>query len=231
MNSHHLRRFVAVILFGLSLVVLAASVWPLSRQQFVIDLPELVLPLPDGQSEQAGRQQPAILELRQIVLEAPAQLRVQDSDWFVLSLRVAPQLEERVNGVTGEQAQTKLPDLYATHNVVAVASLEMVGLGAWREPLREPLRPGRPVTFRWALRADETGESRGVVWLSLEFVPQAGGEVQKMVLLSRPITLEAITVVGLPGWLGRILGGAGLAVSALLALSLVVPTLSARKKR
>jgi hypothetical protein len=82
--------------------------------------------------------------------------------------------------------------------------------------MREPLIPGRSLRFRWPLRASTAGKSRGVVWLFIEFVPRAGGEVQKEILLSRPVVLEVKTILGMPARVGRWVGGMGLAGSALL---------------
>jgi hypothetical protein len=92
----------------------------------------------------------------------------------------------------------------------------MAGMEAYRENLREPLLPGKPATFRWSIRANEPGIYRGVVWLRLELVPRAGGTVSEQLLLSRPIEIQAVTILGLSGSMARLLGGIGLIASTFL---------------
>ena len=89
---------------------------------------------------------------------------------------------------------------------------------AWSQNLREPLSPGGDVAFHWTLRAVQPGTSRGVLWLYLEVVPKAGGEVQKVILLSRPVRIEAVTILGLPARMARWVGGVGLAGGLLYVL-------------
>jgi hypothetical protein len=166
---------------------------------------------------------PVIPEQRQILIDWPASIREKDDDWVVLSLEIDPSGQVTSSAGEGHQLPNGAPAIYETHNVVAVARLEMAGLNAWHEPVREPMRPGRPVRFRWAIRAEDAGVYRGVLWLALEFVPLTGGQVQSMIILSRPLAIEAITILGMPGWVGRVIGGVGLALSSLWGFSLVQP--------
>lgn len=163
---------------------------------------------------------PALVEARQIVLEWPEIIRERDSDIVLLSLVVDAEgkvtvTPERPGNVT-EGTPVEIPNLYETHNVVAAARLDIAGLDSWREEIREPMLPGRPVYFRWSIRAEESAVYRGVVWLHLEFVPKDGGAVERVTLLARPIEIECVSVMGLPGWAARGLGGLGLVVSTLL---------------
>ena len=174
---------------------------------------------------QEAPERPALIEKRQIVLEWPERIREKDGDVIVLSLvmdpegRVTVTPEDPKNQVEGTPVE--IPDVYETHNVMAVARLDMAGMDAWREEMREPLRPGKDVTFRWSIRADESGVYRGVVWLYLDFIPKGGGEVEQAILLSRPIEVEAVTVLGLPGWAARSVSGVGLLASTALGYPFV----------
>lgn len=165
---------------------------------------------------------PGLVEARQIVLEWPRKIREKDSDIVVLSLIADPEgkltITPETPGSTVEGTPVEIPNVYDTHNVVAVARLDIAGLDSWRDEIREPLRPGQPVTFRWSVRAEESGMFRGVVWLHLEFVPKEGGEVEKVTLLARPIDIEAVTVMGMSGSTARLLAGLGLVASTLLGL-------------
>lgn len=163
---------------------------------------------------------PALVEARQIVLEWPEIIREKDSDFILLSLVMDADGKVTVTpehpGSVTEGTPVEIPNLYATHNVVAAARLDIAGLDSWREEIREPMLPGRPVVFRWSIRAEESAVYRGVVWLHLEFVPKEGGTVERVTLLARPIEIECVSVMGLPGWAARGLGGFGVVVSTLL---------------
>jgi hypothetical protein len=167
---------------------------------------------------------PVIPERRLIKLEWPERVRAKDSDVIVLSLLIDDEgsvLSTQIPGHSVDELPVEIPNLYDSHNVVAVARLDLAGIDSWRDELREPVRPGRPVTFTWSVRAEEAGQYRGVVWLWMEFVPKDGGPVDSMTLLSRLIEIDAVTVLGLPGWLGRLVGGTGLLVSTVLGYPFV----------
>lgn len=167
--------------------------------------------------EAGATPQPQLLERRLLVLEWPQTMREKDSDLIMLSITMD---EEAIATPTlpipdpnDEGTPVEIPDLYETHNIYAVARLDIVGLEADRNDMREPMRPGRPVTFYWSVRASEAGRYRGVVWLHVELVPKDGGAVEEILLLARPIEINAVTVLGMPGDLARILGMLGVFAS------------------
>jgi hypothetical protein len=169
---------------------------------------------------------PALLERRWLVLEWPRTIREKDSDLVVLTIAV-----DEGGGLTatvlqpgqgdGQSTPVDIPNIYETHSLLAVARLDMAGMEVYRDSIREPLLPGRPATFRWSVRANDSGTYRGVVWLHLEMIPRGGGAVNEMLLLSRPIEIRAVTVLGLPGDLARVLGGFALAASTILGFPFV----------
>jgi hypothetical protein len=160
---------------------------------------------------------PALLEKRLIELEWPHRIREKDSDLIVLSILMDDQGELTVSGGT----PIDIPNIYETHNIVAVARLDMAGLEAYRDELREPLRPGRAVAFRWSVRANDAGRYRGVVWLHLELIPRAGGPVERILLMARTIEIEAVTVFGMSGSAARVLGIAGVLLSTVLGFPFI----------
>lgn len=175
---------------------------------------------------QAGETpQPQLLERRLLVLEWPQTLREKDSDLIMLSITMdeaaLATATLTIPEPSDEGTPVEFPDLYETHNVFAVARLDMVGLEADRNDMREQLRPGRPVTFYWSIRASEAGRYRGVVWLHVEMVPKNGGNVEEILLLARPIEINAVTVLGMPGDLARILGMLGVFVSTVIGYPLI----------
>lgn len=176
--------------------------------------------IPELQAGETPQPQPQLLERRLLVLEWPQTMREKDSDLIMLSINMdetalaTPTLPIPEPGDEGTPVQ--IPDLYETHNVFAVARLDMVGMEADRNDIREPLRPGQPVTFYWSVRASEAGRYRGVVWLHVELVPKDGGNTEEILLLARPIEINAVTVLGMPGDLARILGMIGVFVSTVI---------------
>ena len=186
-------------------------------------IPTVILPHPTA----APSPQPVLSEKRQIVLEWPPKIRAKDSTYIVLSLVMNDQGQLTATAETPggqvNQQPVEIANLYDTYNVVAVARLDLPGMDSWRDEIRQPMRPGIPVVFRWSVRADEEGSYRGVVWLHLEFVPKTGGETERVVLLSRPIQIESVSYLGLPGWAARGLSGMGLLVSTLLGYPFVQP--------
>ena len=84
-------------------------------------------------------------------------------------------------------------------------------------------RPDRAAAFRWKIRAEKPGAYRGVVRLYLEIPSNEGGEVEQEILLARPIQIEAVSVIGLPGAAARGLGAVGLLASAALGYSWALP--------
>lgn len=164
--------------------------------------------------------QPALLERRYLILEWPLTLREKDSDLIVLTIALdengtlTPTVE--MQGQSSDGTPIDIPNIYDTHTLLAVARLDLAGMEAYRENIREPLLPGKPAVFRWSIRANEAGTYRGVVWLHLEMAPKAGGAVNEMLLMASPIEIQTITLLGLPGNLARILAGVGLVASTLL---------------
>ncbi len=163
---------------------------------------------------------PVLNEKRQIVLDWPLQLREGDSDLITLSLlldengqlTVTP--ETQGHSITSQAVQ--IPNIYDNYHVVAAARLDLAGLDVRQDEMREAMRPGLPVTFRWSIHAVDSGTYRGVVWLYLEFVPKISGDTERLTLLSKPIEVQSVTFLGLPGWGARMVSGAGLLVSTVL---------------
>jgi hypothetical protein len=202
----------------------------------VEQLPTPSLPaLPLEEPPPDSTPQPALLEHRYLQLEWPQRIRENDSDLIVLSIKMddqgnlTPVVE--ASGLSTQGTPVDIPNIYDTHNIVAVARLDMAGLQAYRDEVREPLRPGREVAFRWSIRAEEAGLYRGVVWLHLELVPLAGGPTERLLLMARTIDIETVTVFGMPGDIARILGFAGVLLSTTLGFPFIQRQLENWMKR
>lgn len=221
MNSRRLRLWLAIAFFLLAAGVLIWSFLPAPRVQHSLPVPPITLPSSNVPTPAPNpTPQPALLERRKLILEWPAAIREKDSQLIVLTIAmdengtITPTV--RLPGAGDGGTPVEIPNIYDTHTLLAVARLDLAGMEAYRENIREPLLPGKPVTFRWSVRANEPGVYRGVVWLHLEMVPKTGGTVEDMLLLASPIEIQVVTVLGLPGNVARIFGGIGLVASTLL---------------
>jgi hypothetical protein len=204
----------------ISLMVLLAG----CRELFVEQLPT-----PTGFEPAPGfptsTPEPTLLERRLVVLEWPRRIRERDSDIILLDIimdeagRITPTAEIDGNPVVGTQVE--IPNLYNTHLIFARARLDIAGLEYYREVLVEPVQPGRPVAFRWSVRANEAGLFRGVVWLHLELIPREGGPSEQILLMARTVDIEAYTILGMPGDLARGIGALGVLIGTVLGYPFV----------
>lgn len=167
--------------------------------------------------------QPPPFEARWLVLEWPSKIRLGDTDVVRMSLVMdeGGKLSATAE-VAGHQIKTEpaeIPNLYATHNVLAEARLDIAGLEVVPPDLiSEPMRPGIPVTFYWSVRPDQIGLYRGSVWLHLRYIPLDGGEESRRLISNQLIEIEGVNLLGLGGVTARVLGGVGVVLGSFLAL-------------
>jgi hypothetical protein len=170
---------------------------------------------------------PEIPEERQLVLEWPEKIRVGDSDVIRVTLEVnedntiTPTAIIAGHETRGEPVQ--IPNLYATHNVFAEASLDVTGLEiSPASEIVEPMRPGRPVSFYWSVRPDKVGSLRGLVWVHLHFIPISEGLESRIPLTAQVLDIEAVNFLGLGGNGARLFGVLGSLVGSVLGLDNVI---------
>lgn len=165
---------------------------------------------------------PAINERRRLTLEYPVTMRLGDATRVRLRLEMddlgnlTPTALVQGNLVTGEVVE--IPDLYATHNVVAEARLDMAGMQAQpSQTISEPLSPGKAVTFYWSVRPSDPGLFQGSVWLHLRFTPKAGGQAERIPVSVQFIDMRVDSLFGvLTGSGARGLGALGSALGTIL---------------
>jgi hypothetical protein len=125
----------------------------------------------------------------------------------------------QANQVAGDLVH--IQNLYATHNIVAEAELDLAGVDLQPSgPVSEPLLPGESVTFRWSVHPTATGSFRGTAWLFLVFTDKATGAQSRRAISAQPLQIEATTLFGLGGTAARIAGGLGAGGGAVLGLPL-----------
>jgi hypothetical protein len=160
-------------------------------------------------------------------MEWPPAIRAGESDNISLSLV----MDEGGNltataQVEGNEVRTEpvlIPNVYATHNVVAEASLEMAGVTVDPpDEILEPLLPGEPVIFIWSVKPDSVGTFRGTIWVHLRFVPKDGSAESRRVLTAQRIEIRSVNLLGLGGTPARWLGALGSVVGSFLGLDNVL---------
>ena len=177
----------------------------------------------------------AIPEARQLILEWPAKIRTGDSDLVRLTLEMdedgtlTATAEYKGHETTGEPVS--IPNLYATHNVIAEAWLDLAGVQlAPQNTISQELRPGREVTFYWSLRPEDVGTYRGTAWMTLRFEPREGGSSQRLTMPPQPLEIRVVTLLGMSGRTARILGGIGTVLGAVFSADDIIAWLRKRFK-
>jgi hypothetical protein len=161
-------------------------------------------------------------ENRLIEIEWPAQMRVGDSDIIRLSLvmdeqgQITPTAIIEGHEVMGEPV--KIPNLYETHNLVAEARLDLLGIESLPQgTVSEPLSPGKTVNFYWNIQSHTAGVFRGTLWLHVNIVPRNDdGQIEKVALLAKPIEIESTTILGMSSQIARIFSLSGSLLSTII---------------
>jgi len=161
-------------------------------------------------------------ENRLIEIEWPAQMRVGDSDVIRLSLvmdeqgLITPTAVIEGHEVMGEAV--KIPNLYETHNLVAEARLDLLGIESLpKGTISEPLSPGKTVNFYWNIQSHAAGVFRGTLWLHVNIVPRGDdGQIERVALLAKPIEIESTTILGMSSQFARIFSLSGSLLSTII---------------
>ena len=180
-----------------------------------------------AEAPQQPQLQPAIPESRRLTLEFPPVMRTGDSARIRLQLEVddrgniVPTAIVEGNVVVGEVVE--IPNLYETHNVVAEARLDMAGMEVQPSGMiSETLSQGKPVTFFWSVRPEESGRYEGTAWLHLRAVPKSGGEETRIPISVQFLEIEANSFLGfLNGGAARGIGALGSLIGSVLGFPFV----------
>ena len=164
---------------------------------------------------------PALPERRRLTIEFPPRMRVGDSDLVRLTLEVdelgniTPTAQIGGNVVTGKVVE--IPNLYASHNVIAEARFDIAGLEMRPVDLvSEALLPGNPVTFYWSIHPSEAGIYRGTIWLYLRFVDKQNGAESRKTVSAQLVDIEAVNFLGLSANFARTTGVVGSVVGTII---------------
>jgi hypothetical protein len=164
---------------------------------------------------------PAIPESRRVTLEYPPHIREGDSDVVRLTLEVdnlgnvTPTAETQGNTIKGHTVQ--VPNLYATHTVIAEARLDLAGVDVTPgDVVSESLLPGQSARFYWSVHPTASGTYRGTAWLFLRFVNKTTKEESRIPLSAQNVQISTTNVMGMSGGLARTVGGVGSVLGAVL---------------
>jgi len=219
--DHRTRVWLAAGIFMVSLALLVSAAIPLGSTRQSVSVPPKIDLLPPVANESVL----VFNEKRLLILDWPEKMREEDSSIIELKIAIDQpgNLTASLNapGLAEDEIPVDVPGIYAMYHIVAVARLDLAGVEAYREEMRQPLLPGKGVSFRWSIRASEAGAYRGVVWLHLELIPKGGGEIGQVLLLARQIEIQVVTVLGLPGGLARVMSLGGFTLSAVLGYPFV----------
>lgn len=172
---------------------------------------------------------PVAVEERIAEVEWPAAMRVGDNDLIRLSLFPAPEggyvAEPEIEG--HEVAPTRIPMAVERpgYTGYVVASLSAAGLQVEPAgPLKQPLAPGQPNTWRWTVAADQAGLYRVITGLTVIWEPEPGTELPgplEEAVWSYTVTVRSRTVFGLSGQLADLLGVGGSVLGVVTSLPFV----------
>jgi hypothetical protein len=203
----------AVFLGLAAIIVLSASYAQAPRQQ------QQTLLVPDTIQIKETIENPNIRD-GILKLDWPVSLRIGEKSVLTLAVNAKHEQEQDPESSIDSQEFENPGEVQAEENqsanIVSVARLEIEGMDAFPGEKRSPIVPGQQQTFQWEIRPDKAGAYRGKVWLHLEFVPKQGGEVQRVLVLARPIEINVIPVKGMSLTAARWVGAACLVGSIIL---------------
>ncbi len=154
-------------------------------------------------------------ESRVIELQYPARIYLGDTPSITLTLVVSPDgtyLTPTAKAAGGQVVSDpiKIENLYDTHNVTAIATLESAGfkidhIGAWEQPMTQ----GQDVKWIWTVNPETEGVKTFKILLQLRYVPKQGGETSNKPLWVSDFDVEVRQYIFLPLGMARMAGMIG----------------------
>jgi hypothetical protein len=219
---HTVRNGVAGFLLAASLILLVVTTVPLPQEEhsFVFSAASLaetsaVTSPVEGATPAATAHPLSFGEQRRLHITWPQKIRLGDTGKVTLALEMEP-----VEGA----AET--PGLFDAYQVVAEARLDKAAMQLIpASTISEPMAAGRELNLYWQARPAAPGKYKGTLWLYLNLVPKAGGEVERRPLVARPIEMQVTPVLGLPAFVVRWACIAGVGLAVLLGMPLWIKIL------
>jgi hypothetical protein len=154
-------------------------------------------------------------ESRMIELQYPSRIYLGDTPSIILTLVVSPDgayLTPTAKSSGGQVVSDpiKIENLYESHNLIAIATLESAGFkidhaGAWEQPMMQ----GQNVKWIWTVNPENEGMKTFKILLHLRYVPKQSGETLNKPLWVRDFDLEVSKYIFLPLGVARMVGVIG----------------------
>lgn len=208
MRTKQLHHSAGLLLLVVSLLVLVWGFWPGRKSVYTI---------------QMGASGPINSPVT-IMLEWPSAMRQGDSGKVRLKLELHGNgsqvvLDDNSHPVIAADTDTARQG----YNVVAEARLEQSRLPVTPTgEIIQPIEAGQPGEFLWSIQAIEPGDYPGTLWVHLALVPEANfgeGEVNygvRQPLTARPVDIRVVNLLGIQGWMARVIGIVGTVLGLLL---------------
>jgi len=168
-------------------------------------------------------QETQLYERRLMNLEWPERIRVGESDRIQLVIQVDETGKITPTAVNGDHEITiepiLIPDLYDYYYLNVEARIDIAGMDVLPDgTVSTALVKGKDVVFAWSLSPRQVGSFSGTVWLYLNIIPKEDGVTHQELLLAKPITINSVTVFGLPANVARWGGVLGTGFSFILGI-------------
>ncbi|MDR3572634.1 MAG: hypothetical protein P4L50_02120 [Anaerolineaceae bacterium] len=168
----------------------------------------------------------SLQEKRLMSIEWPSSIRVGDSDIIRLTMQVdnqgvvTPSVEVSGHQLIGREIS--IPNLYDLDNIIAEARLDMAGLQVSPDgAVRQTMLPGQDLVFYWSISPSQSGTYRGTLWVYLDLIPKAGGEMDQRTLIAHRIDIQSNTIFGLSAATARWFGAGGAVFSSILGFPFI----------
>jgi hypothetical protein len=207
------RRFLAFILFVISLIMIFWSLWsfPKETRRLVFHPKDLQF-ISEAQNSMTQR---AILETRQVYLEWPKKMRLGQVQSIQITFLPA---EPDENENDWSEKVNSLADVFEFYTVMVEARLELPGLVFSPDgQISQLLLPDHPVSFVWNVKAEQALKYQGTAWLYLRFISKDDGEEHRQVLTAQLVQFEGIDFLGLDYLSTRLIGSLGLSIGIILS--------------
>jgi len=199
MRAFRIRDAFSIILLLAGLGLLLWGAWPKGREFRTFNLPVTPLPL----DEPGGNLGTNILEkdLVEVHWEQPKRMIWGRLQTLVAAINLNELGEPSLtNNIAGAQkpGNAELAHILDRYNLVAETRIDSVGYGL--EPsgsMRQPIRPGQPIEFRWSLDPRKSGEYSGELWVYLNLVEKGGNGNDQVALLAFPFEIRVLSLFGL----------------------------------
>ena len=190
-------------------------------------------------------QKVALLESLTLTLDSPSVIQLGEVAVIRLTVRIE---ESNPAGLEMHAptlpAITEMDDVFDAYHLIAEARLELPRIFVSpRNMTSQPVRAGQTITFTWSVPANAVGEYEGTAWFFLRFMPMAGDEkttgqdssndlaaqgspakeaALELPVAAIPLRVRVVSLLGMTGSTARIIGIAGLCLSFLIALPLIL---------